>query len=892
MVWTLDGSNSANAYSRRTRLRGLLAASLVSLSLLFALPARAGVLDRVTRFRIQPEVLRQALLDFAKQAHVQVILGRIPHRTRRAVALAGRYTGRQAIERLLRGTGLTYAVTDHTVEVFPKTSRHLHSADLGRDAPAKTHANESAARKSTAPHAKHVERTPPSLQAVVVTGTHLSGGPPPSEPIITITRRQIRESGYQSVEQLMDSLPENFNSVGSEASGSQSEVDAGNLGFGAAVDLLGLGYDSSLVLVNGHRLAPGGINGAFTDISVIPLSAIKRIDIVTDGASAIYGADAIGGVVNYILRNHEQGGETSLEYGSVTRGGLKDYRLSQSYGLNWASGHALLAYEYHDETPLNVLDRPFSTAAAPGDLTAGMTQNSVYLSAGESLSRDWRLHQEAFYSHRRNTDIATVGAQPFGYAETAQYSYALGSSVLLPRTWTLHARLSYGGNDTHVRTVYGSLAGDNNLSTASVVVNGPLWKLPAGEIKGAAGVQLRYASLSSLFTGLFIVANIDKHRTVDSAFLEAEFPLLSRMRQGGSVPEMTLDVAGRVDHYSDFGTSVNPKVGLAWHPMRGVKLRGTISSSFKAPNFYQLYGDQYSELVNSPEPQLSAGQTAAVLYLSGSNENLTAEKSTEWTLGLDLSPADVPGLRADLTYYHVRFKQRIVDPNIPLFAALDQGGKFSAFILRNPSANQLERLASPVYSYLNLTALPGLGPVRSALDAVAIADDRFQNIGQTRSGGILATAMYHGAVRGFRYNVGLNGAYILEFKNSNVPGAPSYSVLSTVGNPVNFRGRVTAGIHRATWGFSAFLNYVNRYRDVTLGTPVPVASWTTLNFTASYRLFGGVGHWGRARLYLSCINCLNRAPPAVRLTSSYLGYDPSNANALERFVSATVSVRW
>ena len=55
------------------------------------------------------------------------------------------------------------------------------------------------------------------------------------------------------------------------------------------------GYDSTLVLVNGHRLAPAGINGAFTDISVIPLSMIKRIDVLTDGASAVYVSDAMGG---------------------------------------------------------------------------------------------------------------------------------------------------------------------------------------------------------------------------------------------------------------------------------------------------------------------------------------------------------------------------------------------------------------------------------------------------------------------------------------------------------------------------------------------------------------------------------------------------------------------
>ena len=872
-------------------LHRIIVAGLGALPLLFAVSAHADALDRVRTFRIKPESLRQALLDFGRQAQVQIILRRLPGTGARTVGVVGRITGRQAVNRLLRGTGLVYAVTDHTVDVFPTQAGPHRSAAGQMHSGTKT--NPSAAGSGhRGGRAKRVNRAPPTLQQVIVTGTHISGGPPPSEPIITITRREIRESGYQTVEQLMDALPENFNSMGSEQNGFQSEVDAGNFGYGAAVDLLGLGFDSSLVLVNGHRLAPAGTNGAFTDISVIPLSAVKRVDIVTDGASAIYGADAVGGVVNYILRNRQHGGETSVEYGSVTRGGLKDYRVSQSFGLNWKSGHALLAYEYHDETPLNVLDRPFSAASAPGDLTPGLTQNSVYLSASESVTGRWRLYPDAFISHRRVTEEAASGTAPFyGHADSTQYSYALGSSVRLPHSWTLHARVSYGGNDTHFESIDGSMAGDNKLATASVNANGSLYKLPAGKIKGAVGLQVRYETLSNLFTGLYTVTNINKHRSVDSAFLEGDIPVLPSFQSGVSAPSLIIDVAGRVDHYSDFGTSVNPRVGLAWRPLRGVKIRGTVSSSFKAPNFYELYGARYSLLVNSPEPQLPPTSSAALLYVSGSNPRLTAEKATEWTAGLDVSPSDIPGLSTSVTYYHIRFKQRIVDLNIPLLAALDQGNEYSAYIERNPSAAELEGWRND-YPYSNLTVIPGLGPARTLLDAVAIVDDRFQNVGQTQSSGMLSTVAYDGTYRGFRYNVGFNGAYIFDFKNIDVPGASAYSILNTLNNPVDFRARLTAGVRHAAWGVTAFLNYVNHYRDLTTGTPVAVASWTTLNVTASYRLFRGIPDWGKTRLLLSCVNCLDRAPPAIRLISDYLGYDPANANALGRFLTATVSVRW
>lgn len=891
MVRDISRFHRSHARPANARLRKVILAGLGAFPLILAAPAHADVLDRVAAFKIQPEMLRRALLDFAQQAHVQVLFRGLPQGHIRTTALRGRYTGRQAMERLLSGTGLTYTVTDDAVEIFPKHYTMAKAQAPGSDPSAHR------SRRRTEEHArvrsKGASIAPPILQQVIVTGTHISGGPPPSEPIISITRRQIRESGYQSVEQLMDALPENFNSVGSEQNNFQSETDAGNVGYGAAVDLMGLGSGSSLVLVNGHRLAPAGINGAFTDISVIPLSAVKRIDIVTDGASAIYGADAIGGVVNYVLRNRQHGGETSVEYGSVTGGSLKDYRVSQSYGLNWASGHALLSYEYHDATPLDVLDRSFSAPAAPGDLTPGLTQNSAYITAVESPASDWTITGDAFFSHRRNTETVAAGTQALsGYADTTQYSYALGTSVTLPRAWSFRARISYGKNHTSETSIYGSLSGDNKLVGASLVANGDIYQLPAGRLKAAVGLQVRYEALSSLFTGLYNLGNVDRHRTVDSAFIESEIPLVQSGKSGNRRPALTMDLAARVDHYSDFGTSVNPRAGLAWRVAQGLKIRGTVSSSFKAPNFFQLYGAQYTQLLNSPEPQLAPGETVAYLYLFGSNPALTAERSTEWTAGLDWEPHGIRGLSATVTYYDVRFKRRIVDLGLPPLAALDQGEQYNAYIERNPSAAQLESLATPEYSYQNLTTFPGLGPARSLLDAVAIVDDRFQNLGKTRTSGVLATASYQRRYRRYEYQLGFNGAYILRFDNTSTPESVAYSTLNTLDNPVDFRGRLSAGIHHAAWGLHAFLNYVNHYRDMTTGVPVPVASWTTLDITGSYRLFAGSPRWGKTRIYISCVNCLNRNPPAVRLISDYLGYDPANANAMGRFLSASVSVRW
>ena len=893
MVFSKFGLGRRRVQSHRSWLRSVLVAALCVIPPMISRPASAGPLDQLVSFHIQSESLRKALLDFGRQANLQVILPGGTETRRTVPGLSGHYTVREALKKFLAGTDLRYSLTRRTLEIFAEPSTQKAPAGSGAPHEPAHPGRMLSAQQIVAPKRQSGIQAPPMLRQVIVTGSHIEGGPPPSEPIMTITAKQIRESGYQSVEQLMNSLPETLNSVGSEQNGLASNTDAGNTGYGAAVDLLGLGYGSTLVLVNGHRLAPGGINGAFTDISVIPMSAIKRVDIVMDGASAIYGADAMAGVVNYVLKDRQHGAETSVEYGLVTRGSLKQYQVSQSEGMNWTTGHALIAYQYRDETPLNVLDRPYSASNAPGDLTPGLTQNSLYVSADQSVSQGTRITGTAFYSHRRDRlSVSEYSVSLVGRANVTQFSYGIGSDSSLRRGWSLRTHFSYGGNNTRTTTADGLLGGNDKLATGSLVASGGVLRVPSGMIKMALGAQIRYESLNSLFTGLYQLKNIARHRTVDSVFIEGQFPLIGGHALNTIGQRLSLDIAARFDHYSDFGSTLNPRLGIAWRPLRGIKFRTTLSSSFKAPNFFQLYGAQGSELLNSSTPQLPPAQTVAYLELYGSNPGLTAEKSVEWTAGFDWNPVQIPGASMNTTFYDVRFRNKISELAIPPFSALNQGGLYSAYIENNPSAAQLQAYGSARYGYFNVTTLPGYGPARTLLDAVAVVDDRFQNVGSTNVQGLMTDAEYDHEIHGYRYDVAFNGVYIFQFRDQSVAGAPAFSILDTLENPVRFRGRLSAGLHHGSWSMNAFLNYTKGYKDINPMTPVPVASWTTVNLSGSIRLFKGSGAWGKTTAYLSCLNCFDRAPPAVRRSSELLGYDASNANALGRFVSASISVRW
>src|SRR3546814_15030349 len=107
-------------------------------------------------------------------------------------------------------------------------------------------------------------------------------------------------------------LPQTFTGGSSETASAVVSTRNGseyNVAYGAGVNLRGLGTESTLILLNGRRLAPGGF-GNFTDMSLVPLGALKRIEVVPDGASAIYGSDAVGGVVTLFLRDAFDGAET------------------------------------------------------------------------------------------------------------------------------------------------------------------------------------------------------------------------------------------------------------------------------------------------------------------------------------------------------------------------------------------------------------------------------------------------------------------------------------------------------------------------------------------------------------------------------------------------------
>jgi len=199
-------------------------------------------------------------------------------------------------------------------------------------------------------------------------------------PVQVLTREDIQRSGATNVEQLMQTVSAST-SAGALMASSASGATTGGI---SSVSLRALTSQRTLVLINGRRLAPYGIgftnDSVSVDVNSIPLAAIERVEVLKDGASAIYGSDAIAGVINFILRKDYRGGEAELSAGSSSHGDARTGRATLSWGLGNLDSNGfnlVLLASLQKEDSLFGRDRDFASTAykvdANNDTTSGNT---------------------------------------------------------------------------------------------------------------------------------------------------------------------------------------------------------------------------------------------------------------------------------------------------------------------------------------------------------------------------------------------------------------------------------------------------------------------------------------------------------------------------------------
>jgi iron complex outermembrane recepter protein len=204
-------------------------------------------------------------------------------------------------------------------------------------------------------------------ESIIVTGSRIARPDLTSNsPISVVTGQQLQDRGVVNIEQALNVLPQ-------IQPGLNANVNNGGNGT-VSVDLRALGSQRTLVLVNGRRMVPS-TNTGVVDLNVINPLLIDRVEVVTGGASATYGSDALGGVVNFILKNKFEGVELSGQYGISSRGDSRTWTFGGVIGSNFADdrGNATLAVSYTKRSPSFQGSREFSRIDAAGGSATGLT---------------------------------------------------------------------------------------------------------------------------------------------------------------------------------------------------------------------------------------------------------------------------------------------------------------------------------------------------------------------------------------------------------------------------------------------------------------------------------------------------------------------------------------
>jgi outer membrane receptor protein involved in Fe transport len=295
------------------------------------------------------------LTDFSRQARLQLLFDYNVVKGHITKPLDGVFTPAEALQQLLANSDLDFDfVNERTLAVMRK-KLPPETRTAADTKPAKR-------TSRTAKNNRYGSDSQAGAEEVIrITGTYLRHQPPVGEELISLSREDIDLTGAANAADFLRTLPQAFGGGPNQDTHIGPEA-LSNSGLGVGVNLRGLGARATLVLIDGRRVAPTGTDGEFVDIENIPLSAVERVDILPDSASAMYGADAVGGVVNFVLRDKFDGAETILRGGSGTGGDLQEYLASQTIGTSWDGGHGLIAFEYYNRGALPASHRAYATS--------------------------------------------------------------------------------------------------------------------------------------------------------------------------------------------------------------------------------------------------------------------------------------------------------------------------------------------------------------------------------------------------------------------------------------------------------------------------------------------------------------------------------------------------
>ncbi|MFT4089331.1 MAG: TonB-dependent receptor [Asticcacaulis sp.] len=851
-----------------------------------------------------------------------------------------------------------------------------------------------------------------NVTEVVVTGSRIRGVAPVGSNLISVTRDEFTKSAAVSTAELFKDVPQAIN-IGVNETNRGAQGGSGNITYVNSVNLRGIGPSATLTLLDGHRLPGSGTGGAYSDTSVVPILALRRMEIIADGASAIYGSDAVAGVVNLILRRDLNGVEANARYGVAD--GYDTRQFGVAAGKTWSTGQFMATFEHSYHSALRSRDRDFivsdqremggpdfrvtncnpgniiqggvSYAIPEGGITAGnagslvggtsnrcdlgqyvdvipeIEKNGLVLTFTQELAPGLKIVGDAFYYKREflrnvatSAQVLTVprsnaffvdptGTNPashqvqyyfgkdyglttpnLGESETYQgtvalhmdfnadwkgevsYSagynkdtaynygiYAAGLTAALASSNTATAFNPYGGTNSQAvidtfANGYVSLGaiGGTGHRQLQFKTDGPLFSLPAGQVRLALGVEhITLTNKNGSYTGwddaLTGRAN-DLSRNIKSGYFEVLIPVFSEANAIPGFRRLDINIAGRYDEYSDVGATRNPKVGINWVPVNGLTLTGSYGTSFRAPNLGSLVSSNPALTVqNFVDPESSTGYTQGYAWSEG-NPNLKPETAETWSVGADIRPPALPGLGITVSYFNVKYENQISNL-LGNLTALQYPDIYGDYIIRNPSQALVDELTGRLrISGVPLTTVP------------VIVDARSANMGVTEIDGVDFNVRYNFSTDNYGdFRVGVNGIWYNSYKVAQTPTADLVERLGLLNYPVEYRLRANA-----TWTYgdlttTAYVSHVPSYKNDSVNPAQTVDSWTTADLNLSYAPAHWEGILGGTTLDVNITNLFDQDPPYAALapsTNQSGGFDVQNANPLGRLITFGITKRF
>jgi iron complex outermembrane receptor protein len=569
------------------------------------------------------------------------------------------------------------------------------------------------------------QQTADEGETIIVTGTRQSGvtAEKSSTPIEVVGAENMASTGVPDLSQELTRLVPSF---------STQQYGGDTAALTSQAQLRGLSPNDVLVLVNGKRrdasanitADPGPTQGSnAVDLNLIPAAAIDHIEVLTDGAAAQYGSDAIAGVINIILKSADHGGSVSGTAGQYYGGAVQDREVHKtgdgfqddgSANVGMALGetgflNVTAEYKHHDNSNVTGADNRGAAGGVPADpyqsridgdpesttynleYNAGVDVNGVdFYSFGTYSYR----HAKAFENYRTETKIPNglpAGSDlpniyPLGFepAETLtenDYSFTGGvkGDVF---GWDFDLSSTYGVDHDDIGNVGGlniQLYGATGDSLPHVFRTGNLnnseWTDNldlkhgydiglAAPLSVAVGGEFRYETYQ-------LVAGDPASRFGAGSQANPGFSLTDqhqawRYSEGVYVdfgtkiiPQWTVDAAGRYEHYNDFGDTQDGKFTTRYDIIPEFGLRGTISNGFRAPSLAQEYFSATNVGPGFASAQLPVNSPGAALLGA---QPLKPEVSNNYSVGIVAEP--LPHLRVSLDAYQIDIRNRIVDTGL------------------------------------------------------------------------------------------------------------------------------------------------------------------------------------------------------------------------------------